>query len=47
MLLEQESGQKPTLVCYRDEENIHRACTNGYLTTANQRELREANRALV
>ena len=34
-------------VCYRDEENIHRACTNGYLTTANQRELREANRALV
>ena len=46
MLLEQEWA-KPTLVCYRDEENIHRACTNGYLTTANQRELREANRALV
>ena len=46
MLLEQE-WQKPTLVCYRDEENIHRARANGYLTTANQRELREANRALI
>ena len=28
--------------CYGDEENGHRACTNGHLTTANQSEIRKA-----
>ena len=28
--------------CYGDKENRHRACTNGYLTTANQSEIRKA-----
>lgn len=31
------------LVCYGDEENDHRACTNKHLTTANQSEIRFAN----
>ena len=28
----------PTLFCHGDEENGHRACTNGHLTTADQRQ---------
>lgn len=28
--------------CYGDEENGHRACTSGHLTTANQSEIRKA-----
>ena len=27
--------------CHGDEENGHRACTNGHLTTADQREIRK------
>ena len=36
-----------SLFCYGDEENRHRACTNGYLTTANQSEIRKAYLASV
>ena len=32
----------PFFFCYGDEENGHRACTKGYLTTANQSEIRKA-----
>ena len=30
------------IFCYGDEENTHRACTQEYLTTANQSEIRKA-----
>ena len=34
---------KATVIfCHGDEENGHRACTNGHLTTADQSEIREA-----
>ena len=33
--------------CYGDEESIHRACTDEYLTTANQNAIREAHRVSV
>ena len=46
MLLEQE-WQDPLLFVIATRKISIGACTNGYLTTANQRELREANRALV
>ena len=29
--------------CHSDEENGHHACMNGYLTTADQSEIRKAN----
>ena len=29
--------------CHGDEENGHRACTNGHLTTADQNEIRKEN----
>ena len=31
---------EPFVLCYGDEENGHRACTSGHLTTANQSEIR-------
>ena len=37
----------PTLFCHGDEENGHRACTNGHLTTADQSEIRKAYLALL
>ena len=34
---------KATVIfCHGDEENGHRACTNGHLTTADQSEMRKA-----
>ena len=33
--------------CHGDEENGHRACTNGHLTTADQSEIRKAYLASV
>ena len=34
-------------MCHGDEENGHRACTNGHLTTADQSEIRKAYLASV
>ena len=36
------SGNRDTPFCYGNEENSHHACMNGYLTTANQSEIRRA-----
>ena len=34
---------KATVIfCHGDEENGHRACTNGHLTTADQSKIRKA-----
>ena len=39
---------KATVIfCHGDEENGHRACTNGHLTTADQSEIRKAYLASV
>ena len=41
------SFEIPSFFCHGDEENGHRACTNGHLTTADQSEIRKAYLASV
>ena len=44
---EREIQDVAAFFCHGDEENGHRACTNGHLTTADQSEIRKAYLASV